>query len=121
MATQDRKAYAIKVNTDLNEASTKLSILEAAARQRKGDTRFDYESRLGNLRQERDEIAGRVTGLEDETAEDWETSRREIETDIQHLEDDIARAMDEAGLTSEREKQKSAPSRSGTDEELKVP
>ena len=124
MATQDRGLYAKKVGTDLNALSTKLRILEAAARQKPGDSTFDYKSRIPDLRRQHDDIENRLNTLEDGGREDWDTTRTEIEDAIQDLQDDISAAMDEAGLTSEREIEKQQPPRSShssTDSELRVP
>jgi predicted nucleic acid-binding Zn-ribbon protein len=116
MVTQDRTAYAKKVGTDLNELTTRLSILEAAAKQKAGDQTFDFESHIGEFRQRRDDIESRLESLEDGGATDWENTRMEIETAIDELRDDLADAMHEAGLTSEREKERKGQPEEGQQE-----
>ena len=106
MGIQDRHTYATKVRTDLNELSTRLSILEAAAKQKSGTSHFDYESHISEFRQRRDDLETRIESLEDSDSDNWETNRTEIEDAIEDLREDLAGAMDEAGLTSEREKEK---------------
>ncbi len=106
MATEDRELYAKKVATDLNELSTKLSILEAASRQKAGDQNFDYDTRLGQLQERHDKIEDELDTLQDGGAEDWETTRSQIEDDLATLHEDLETAMHDAGLTTEREKEK---------------
>jgi BMFP domain-containing protein YqiC len=106
MGIQNRETYATKVRTDLNELSTRLSILEAAAKQKSGASHFDYESHISEFRQRRDDLEKRIESLEDGASDNWETNRTEIEAAIEDLREDLATAMDEAGLTSEREKER---------------
>jgi predicted nucleic acid-binding Zn-ribbon protein len=121
MAIKDREVYATKVSTDLNELSTRLSILEAAAKQRAGDTAFNFEEHIGEFRRRRDEIENHLGALHDEGAEDWETTRAEVEGDIEELRKDLAEAMDEAGLTTEREKERQQPQSDEDSDTLREP
>jgi hypothetical protein len=115
MSMSDRDTYTTKIRTDLNELSTRLSILEAAAKQKAGASHFDYETHISEFRQQRDDIEHRIESLQDDSADDQKAQRAEIESALKELEEDLAAAMDEAGLTTEREKERGEQKQQGVE------
>lgn len=98
MSVSSREAYTQKIQTDLMQMTTKISILEAAAKKAPKDASFDYRKRITDLREEQRAIEARLEEMQEGKTEDWKSKRTELTAAVQELEDDISKAMSEAGL-----------------------
>jgi uncharacterized membrane protein len=94
--------YRNNINAEIEEIDNNIETWEArreAEAEAWGEeTRREYDETIANLREERDELERDMEEMENVTAENWDTFKRDVDTHLQETES----ALEKAGRDIER-------------------